>query len=223
MADRHIKVCGLCDAAAVDAAVLAGATMVGFVFVPASPRAICPDAAADLVSRIRPEVLSVGLFAEGTVDEIVAAARRAGVGAIQWHPRSPVPEMAIALRAAWDGPLIVAHPIATPADVAATVPSGADFMLLDAKPPLGATIGGGHGDTYDWSILEAYAAPAPFLLAGGLDVANVRRAITAVGHQPSFGGVDVSSGVEKSRGVKDPARIAEFVAAAQAAFARQVA
>ncbi len=95
----------------------------------------------------------------------------------------------------------------------------ADILLIDAKPPKDATLPGGNGRPFDWSLTRGFRAPIPWLLSGGLDPDNVATAIALSGAR----GVDVSSGVENAPGVKDPARIRAFVVAARRAFALDAA
>jgi phosphoribosylanthranilate isomerase len=92
-----------------------------------------------------------------------------------------------------------------------TAPENADRLLLEAKPPAGATRPGGNATTFDWSLLQGWSAPAPWILAGGLTPDNVATAIQETGAKA----VDVSSGVESSKGVKDTNLIRSFIAAAK--------
>ena len=107
--------------------------------------------------------------------------------------------------------------VAAPGDLAraAEYDEAADLLLIDAKAPKGAAHPGGNGLPFDWRLARDFAPRRPWLLSGGLTPANVADAVRATGARA----VDVSSGVESAPGVKDPARIAAFVAAARAAFA----
>ncbi|MDJ0389256.1 phosphoribosylanthranilate isomerase [Roseomonas sp. E05] len=211
----QVKICGINDAAAYDAACRAGADWVGFVFYPPSPRAVTPEQAGELAARgstgRRP--LCAGLFVDATDAEIGAVLEAAPLSLLQLHGTES-PERCAAIRARFGLPVMKALGIATPEDLGlleAYAPS-VDRFLLDAKPPRGATLPGGNAASFDWSLLAGHPIPRPWMLAGGLTPVNVASAIRATG-APA---VDVSSGVERMRGVKDPVLIAAFVAAAHA-------
>lgn len=211
---KLVKICGLNDAAGFDAAVAEGADMVGFVFFPASPRNVTPAQAAELSARATDGPLRVGLVVDpddALLEAILGAVR---LDILQLHGHE-TPERCAAVRARFGLPVMKALGIAEAADLA-QLPRYApvvDRFLLDAKPPPGATLPGGNAASFDWTLLAGATVPRPWLLAGGLDAGNVAEAIAAAGAP----GVDVSSGVEKARGVKDPARIAAFIRAAHAA------
>ncbi|MBP0444648.1 phosphoribosylanthranilate isomerase [Roseomonas sp. SSH11] len=210
------KICGLNDPAGLDAAVAGGADMIGLVFFPPSPRAIPPAQAAALAARLPAEgsPLRVGLFVDPDDATLAATLEAVPLDILQLHGEE-TPERCAAIRARFGRPVMKALGIATEADLAlldAYAPA-VDRFLLDAKPPPGATIPGGNAAVFDWSLLTHRPIPRPWLLAGGLTPDNVAGAIRAT----AAPGVDVSSGVEKARGVKDPARIAAFLHAAQGA------
>jgi phosphoribosylanthranilate isomerase len=204
-----IKICGINDAAAMRAAAQAGADLVGFVFFPPTPRAVTPAQAAAIAA---PGPAKVGLFVNASDDEIAAVLAALPLDLIQLHGEE-TPARCAAVKARFGRPVMKALGIAARedldrlADYAAVV----DRFLLDTKAPPGAPLPGGNAAPFDWTLTEGVAVPRPWLLAGGLTAENVAQAI-AVSGAP---GVDVSSGVEKARGVKDPARIAAFVAAAR--------
>jgi phosphoribosylanthranilate isomerase len=212
-----VKICGITDAAAFDAAAEAGADMIGFVFYPPSPRALAPEAAAALSSRRPGGPLRVGLFVDPTDDALAATLAAVPLDVLQVQG-SETPARVGAIRARFGIAVMKAVGVATRADVAEAVlhfGGVADRLLFDAKPPPAGTPGalpGGNAAAFDWSIMHGAAVPVPWLLAGGLTADNVAEAIRTAGAP----GVDVSSGVERARGVKDPARIAAFVAAARA-------
>ena len=211
-----VKICGLNDAAGLDAALAGGADMVGFVFFPPSPRAVSPAQAATLAAGMPAEgaPLRVGLFVDAGDEELAATLEAVPLDILQLHGEE-TPERCAAVRARFGRPVMKALGIATEADLAlldAYAPV-AERFLLDAKPPPGATLPGGNAAVFDWSLLTRRSIPRPWLLAGGLTPGNVAEAIRATGAP----GVDVSSGVERARGVKDPARIAAFLAAAKGA------
>lgn len=208
-----VKICGINDAAGLDAAVLAGADLLGFVFVAASPRAIPPSTAATLAARAPRGPLRVGLFVDATDDALADVLAQVPLDMLQLHGGED-PRRCAAVRARFGRPVLKALGIADAADVraAASWTGAADRLLLDAKPPPGASRPGGNALAFDWGVLAGCKLQLPWLLAGGLTPENVGRAV-AVSGAP---GVDVSSGVERAPGVKDPALIAAFVAAARA-------
>jgi phosphoribosylanthranilate isomerase len=209
----RVKICGLTrpeDAAAVAAA---GADFAGLVFHPGSPRHLQPEQARAIAERLRGHVRIVTLLADpndATLEEAVAAARP---DFIQLHGRETAARVA-ELRARFGKPVIKAMGIAdeTDFDALSAYEAAADMLLFDAKPAPGA-IPGGRGRAFDWQLLRKRTIRKPWLLAGGLDAGNVGRAISSSGAP----GVDVSSGVESSPGVKDHQAIRAFVAAAKSA------
>jgi len=209
----EVKICGINDAAAMDAAVAAGADLIGFVFVPASPRAVTPAEAAALSARHAGGPLRVGLFVDPTDEAIAAALASCRLDILQLHG-AETPERAAAIRARFARPVMKAIGVATEQDLAAVAAFApvVDRFLFDAKPPPGGALPGGNAEPFEWRLLAGRAIPRPWLLAGGLTPGNVAEAIRIAGAP----GVDVSSGVERSRGAKDPALIRAFVAAAKA-------
>jgi len=212
----QVKICGINDAAGYDAALRGGADWVGFVFYPPSPRAVAPAAAAALAARggggRRPR--HVGLLVDASDAEIAAVLDEVPLDLLQLHGRES-PERCAAIRRRFNLPVMKALGIAGPEDLAllADYAPAVDRFLLDAKPPPGATLPGGNATSFDWPLLAGRTIPRPWLLAGGLTPANVASAIRASGAEA----VDVSSGVERMRGVKDPVLVAAFIAAAQGA------
>jgi phosphoribosylanthranilate isomerase len=210
-----VKICGLTDAAGMAAAVEAGADMVGLNFFPPSPRAVTPAQAAAL-ARLVPEggPLKVGLFVDAPDSLIAAVLAAAPLDLLQLHGAES-PARCAAIRARFGIPVMKVLGVAAPADLdrLADYAPVVDRLLLDAKAPPGATLPGGNATPFDWTLTAGRAIPRPWLLAGGLTPGNVAEAIAASGAP----GVDVASGVEKARGVKDPALIAAFLRAARAA------
>jgi phosphoribosylanthranilate isomerase len=217
-----IKICGLKTIDDALAASNAGADMLGFVFVPRSPRAISADAADEIVFEVkedaeragRPAPAFVGLFVDAGEKLIAEAAPF--LTHLQFHGHEDAERIA-ELRAEFGAPVIKAIGVGEAADLGgcAAFAEAADYLLFDARPPKGADRPGGHGAPFDWSHLSLYREATPFLLAGGLDAANVAAAIAAARGNGAFAGVDVSSGVELRPGVKDPDRIEAFIAAAR--------
>ncbi|MEL7490384.1 MAG: phosphoribosylanthranilate isomerase [Pseudomonadota bacterium] len=216
-----IKICGLREPASAEAACAAGATHLGFVFYPKSPRYIEAHEAASIAAVMRSEIKIVALVvdpAEALIGEIMDRARP---DAVQFHGAEGADALA-RIKDKWDGRIEVwkALGMASAEDMrqAEAFDGIADRLLFDARPPRGADRPGGHGAAFDWSILGAYEGRTPWLLAGGLSPENVAAAIDAARAIPGFDGVDVSSGVERAPGEKDGEAIARFAAAAQAAF-----
>ncbi len=203
----RVKICGINDPAAFDTVVEAGADWVGFVFFPPSPRFVTPAQAASLSMRHAGGPLRVGLFVDPEADQIAAALDEVHLDILQLYGR--IPDIT-ALRARFGKPIWRAVGIDRTEDLP-TDNRGADVLLLEAKPPADATRPGGNATRFDWSLLRGWSAPAPWVLAGGLTPANVAGAIQATGATA----VDVSSGVESARGVKDPALIRAFIANAR--------
>ena len=203
-----VKICGLNSPIAFDAALGAAADFLGFVFFPRSPRFVTPAQAAALSARVTGGPLRVGLFVDPTQAIIAEALAVLHLDALQLYGKFDV----AALRAHFGLPIWRAVGVAAAADLPRD-PAGADRLLIEAKAPPGATRPGGNAQTFDWSLLRAWQPPCPWMLAGGLDPTNVAAAIRAT-RTPA---VDVSSGVESAPGVKDPALIRAFIAAARAA------
>ncbi len=209
------KICGLGSAEAVDAAVEAGADLVGFVFYPPSPRAVSAATAATLVARVPQRVARVGLFVDPEDAAIAAVLAEAPLTMLQLHGHE-TPERVAAVRARFGLPVIKAVAIEGEADLAAAVRAAAvaDWLLFDARPPKTAdALPGGNARAFDWRLLAGRRFACPWLLAGGLTPENVAEALRITG----AGAVDVSSGVERARGVKDPALIRAFLAAVRSA------
>ncbi|HEY4806175.1 MAG TPA: phosphoribosylanthranilate isomerase [Roseiarcus sp.] len=212
-----VKICGLSTAATLDAALEAGADMVGFVFFPKSPRHIDWATARALGRRVegRAKVAALSVDADDETLERIADALSPDL--MQLHG-GETPARVKRIGELCARPTMKAIGVATGADLAAAeaYEGVADTLLIDAKPPKDAALPGGNGRPFDWSLTRGFHFPGPWLLSGGLDPETVAAAITLSGAR----GVDVSSGVESAPGVKDPAKIRAFVAAARRAFAR---
>jgi phosphoribosylanthranilate isomerase len=210
----QVKICGITDADALDAAIEAGADMVGFVFHPASKRAIAPEDAAELAQILPETVAAVGLFVDAEDAWLDGVLTHMRLDLIQCHGAEP-PERIDAIRLEYGLPVMKALPVATAADLDAAqayVPV-CDRLLFDARPPDGAVLPGGNAVSFDWSVLAGRQWDVPWMLAGGLTPGNVAEAIRISGATA----VDVSSGVESAPGRKDPALIRAFIQAAKAA------
>jgi phosphoribosylanthranilate isomerase len=204
----RVKICGINDAAPFDAAIAGGADFVGFVFFPPSPRYVTAARAAELSSRVAGGPLRTGLFVDPSPAAIAAVLREVRLDVLQIYG---VVGQLPALRSRFGLPIWRAVGISSAADLPADA-GGADALLLDAKPPPDATRPGGNAASFDWSLLRSWHAPVPWILAGGLTPDNVAEAIRGTGARV----VDVSSGVETVRGMKDPALIRDFIANAKA-------
>jgi phosphoribosylanthranilate isomerase len=195
----YVKICGLRDSAALAAALDAGADAAGFVVSPGSPRDLDPADAAELVASVDGAAETVLVVSHATPEEAVALARRVGVDILQLHGRYGEADVAAVLSAGVRVWRAASVGDGTPLAVGAW---GEEVLLLDAP-----VAGSGHR----WDTSDV-AAAGRWMLAGGLNPENVADAIAST--RPW--GVDVSSGVESSRGVKDPDRIRAFIAACRA-------
>jgi phosphoribosylanthranilate isomerase len=207
-----VKICGLSTPDTLDAALDAGADMVGFVFFGPSPRNISLDTARALSARVQDRAKKVALTVDAddlVLAQIVDALKP---DMLQLHGHE-TPQRVAAVRELFGLPVMKVLPIETKADLAALVPYTrvADRLLFDAKPPRDATRPGGLGKPFDWHLLEGLTLPIPTMLSGGLDPDNVAEALR-ITRAP---GIDVSSGVESAPGVKDVAKIRAFVRAAR--------
>jgi phosphoribosylanthranilate isomerase len=211
-----VKICGIKDVPALGAALEAGADMVGFVFFPPSPRAVTSAEAGILARSYRDGPKRVGLFVDPDDATLAATLAEVPLDILQLHGEES-PARVGDIRARFGKPVMKALGIGSKADLArlADYADQVDYFLLDARPPAGSALPGGNALAFDWALMKGEDPPRPWLLAGGLTPANVARAIAASGAK----GVDVSSGVEKARGIKDPAAIAAFIANAKAARA----
>ncbi|MBB3900120.1 phosphoribosylanthranilate isomerase [Roseococcus suduntuyensis] len=209
-----VKVCGIATPEALAAAASAGADEVGFVFFPASPRALTPEQAGALSATLEGGPGRVGLFVDPTDEELAETLAAVPLDTIQLHGEE-TPARVAEIRARFRRPVMKALGIATEADLAAIPPHAAvaDRLLLDAKAPPGAALPGGNAQPFEWRLVRGLAVGRPWLLAGGLTPGNVAEAIATAGAP----GVDASSGLERERGVKDSALVAAFVKAARGA------
>ncbi len=207
-----IKICGIRTAEAIDAAARAGATHAGFVFYAKSPRNISADDAGKLAA-LAPGLRSVALTVDATDETLHEIS--AGLHPQMWQLHGDeTPERVSAIRSTFRVPVMKAIAIETNADIARAraYERVADWLLFDAKP---GTLPGGNGLAFDWKLIAGEKWTKPWMLSGGLNLANIAEAIRTTRTHA----VDVSSGVEKSRGHKDPQLIERFVATARTAFA----
>ena len=216
MSPFAIKICGVRDADALIATANAGATHVGFAFVRSSPRYITPHKAKGVAGLAPASLIRVALFADALDHEIEDVIKAIHPQLIQLHGREN-PERVTFVRKRFGLPVMKALAIEDPYDVREGVKAFegvADQLLFDAKPSDDGPTGG-HGKPFDWALLRGLQLSKPWMLSGGLTPGNVAEAVRITGAR----GVDVSSGVESSRGIKDSKLITTFVAAAKAALA----
>lgn len=209
----QVKICGLRSRADLDAVAEAGARYAGFVFFEKSPRHLTLEAARALAAEAPLGLAKVALVVnadDAALDGLTAAVP---LDILQLHGRE-TPERVAEIRARYGLPVMKAVGIADAEDLPAlsAYEAAADQILVDAKPPRNAELPGGNGVSFDWRLIAGRSWRKPWMLAGGLTPDNVAEAIRLTGAPQ----VDVSSGVESAPGLKDPARIAAFVAAAQA-------
>jgi len=209
-----VKICGLKTPDALDAALEAGADMVGFVFFAPSPRHLGYEAARLLGERVKGRAAKVALSVDATDAELGNVVEALKPDMLQLHGRE-TPERVAVLRSRFGLPVMKALPVEQRSDLSPIREYAhvADRILFDARAPQDATRPGGLGKAFDWRLLENLDIAVPFMLSGGLDARNVAEAL-AITRAPS---VDVSSGVEKRPGEKDVAKIRAFVRAARSA------
>ncbi|WP_267426166.1 phosphoribosylanthranilate isomerase [Methylobacterium sp. GC_Met_2] len=210
----RIKICGLSTEDTLDAALALGVDWIGLVHFPRSPRHVNLARAAALSSRAKGRAERVVLLVDPDDTLLADAIVAMDPDLIQLHGRE-TPERVAAIRASTRRPVMKALGLATPADLAplAAYAAVADRILLDAKAPVDAALPGGNGRRFDWTILADRDLPQGTMLSGGLDADNVAEALS----RTRLDAVDVSSGVEAAPGIKDPERIAAFVAAVRGA------
>ena len=208
-----IKICGLKTPDALDVALEAGADLVGFVFFPASPRHVGYEAVRLLAARVRGRAKKVALSVDASDEQLAAIIDALKPDLLQLHGQE-APERVTVVRTRFGLPVMKALPIAQKADLSPIrlYDKLADRLIFDARAPRDATRPGGLGKSFDWRLLENLKVGVPFMLSGGLDADNVAEALRIT----RAGGVDVSSGVERAPGEKDPDKIRAFVRAARA-------
>ena len=208
-----VKICGLSTRETLDAALDAGADMVGFVFFPPSPRHIALETARELGRQVRGRAQKVALTVDADDAALAAIVEALQPDILQLHGHE-TPARVVEIRRQFGREVMKALPVEGASDLAilqdyATV---ADRILFDARPPKGATRPGGLGAVFDWHLLENLDLKLPFMVSGGLHAGNVAEAIRITRAHA----VDISSGVERAPGVKDVEMIREFIRAARA-------
>jgi phosphoribosylanthranilate isomerase len=211
----NVKICGLTSAEAVAAAVAGGAGFAGFIFYPPSPRDLTPERAASLVSGLAPGIGRVGVFVDpddATLEKVLA---KVPLDILQLHG-SETPERLAAVKDRFRLKVMKAIKVAGETDLQAArayLPV-ADWLMFDAKPPkeFQGALPGGNALAFDWELLRTKRWALPWMLSGGLTVDNLAEAARISRAEV----LDVSSGVERRPGEKDPAKIRAFLARAKA-------
>jgi phosphoribosylanthranilate isomerase len=208
-----VKICGLSTRETLDVALQAGADMVGFVFFPASPRHIGLNTARDLGRQAKGRALKVALTVDADDATLANVVEALQPDILQLHGKETVARLRD-IKQTFGLQVMKAIAVETQADLAALpgYAAVADRILFDARAPAEATRPGGLGAVFDWHVLENLDLKRPFMVSGGLHAGNVPEAIRV----SRAGGVDVSSGVERAPGVKDPEMIRAFIRAARA-------
>jgi phosphoribosylanthranilate isomerase len=194
-----VKICGITSESDALLAVAMGADAIGFVFAPSS-RQVSVRLVDDIIRRLPPEVLTVGVFRDEHPDRVIEIARTAGLGAVQLHGRESV-DATHQVHASI--PVLIKAFAAGSDDLHRADEFGANMILVDGATP-------GSGTAFDWSLMDAVSSDTKLILAGGLAPDNVAAAIRRV--KPW--GVDVSSGVESAPGRKDARKLRAFIEAA---------
>ena len=208
-----VKICGLSTHETLDVALDSGADMVGFVFFPPSPRHLTLDVARELGQAVERRAVKVALTVDADDATLTAVVEALQPDLLQLHGRE-TPARLREIRQKFALPVMKALPVATSADLA-ILPDYrdvADRILFDARAPKEATRPGGLGAVFDWHLLENLELQIPFMVSGGLHAGNVAEAVRVT----RAGGVDVSSGVERAPGTKDPEMIRAFIRTARA-------
>ncbi|MBB3145533.1 phosphoribosylanthranilate isomerase [Phyllobacterium trifolii] len=209
-----IKICGLKTAEAVAAALDGGASHIGFIFFPKSPRYVDPGEAGRLRQAAKGRAIAVAVTVDPddvTLDAIVAAMQP---DMLQLHGNESVNRVA-EIKARYGLPVMKALALRERGDLEQIKPyiGVADCFLFDAKPPKGSELPGGNGVSFDWQVLSELDASIDYMLSGGLNASNIGDALRATNAQ----GIDISSGVESAPGVKDVGLIRDFFRAVRAA------
>jgi phosphoribosylanthranilate isomerase len=208
-----VKICGLSTRETLDVTLDAGADMVGFVFFPPSPRHLGLEVARDLGHAVKQRAAKVALTVDADDATLAGIVEALQPDLLQLHGHETAARLR-EIRQKFALPVMKALPVETRADLAVLpgYAGAADRILFDARAPHEATRPGGLGAVFDWHVLENLDLKLPFMVSGGLHAGNVAEAVRVT----RAGGVDVSSGVERSPGAKDPEMIRAFIRAARA-------
>ena len=200
-----VKVCGTTNESDALLAVALGADAIGFIFAP-SPRQVAPVVAADIVRRLPPEVLTVGVFRDESPQRVCDIVHRVGLRAAQLHGYETMTDTREVRERV---PIVIKAFSAGDPALARSAGYGADMVILDSPRP-------GSGEVFDWALVDGVPDGTRLVLAGGLDAGNVAAVIETA--RPF--GVDVVTGIEARPGEKDPAKMRAFIEAARAAGKR---
>jgi phosphoribosylanthranilate isomerase len=208
-ADIRVKICGLSTPSDISVAVDAGASYVGFVFFPKSPRHLSLTKAAPLAALVPVGICKVALTVNANNTQLDQLIDAVPLDMLQLHG-SETPKRVAEIKIRYGLPVMKAVGVADQSDLAMLDEylQVADQILVDAKPPKGAKLPGGNGLAFDWRLIAGRRWPVPWMLAGGLNPGNVAEAVQLTGARQ----VDVSSGVESAPGIKDAAKIRAFCA-----------
>ncbi|WP_215754565.1 phosphoribosylanthranilate isomerase [Acetobacter sp. P5B1] len=201
---RGVKICGLTEEAGFDACITHGADWVGFVFFDRSPRCVTAAQAHALSARHAGGPARVGLFVHPDDETLARVLEGVSLDILQIYASF---ERATEVRARFGLPVWLSQPVSARADLPAHCPAGVERLLIEPKPPASATRPGGNAQQLDWGLMKGWMPTFPWMLAGGLNPANVAQAVAITG-APT---VDVSSGVESAPGIKSPDAIARFI------------
>lgn len=210
-----VKICGLTSHDAVAAAVAGGARFTGFVFYPPSPRDLTPEQAAGLVAGVAPGITRVGVFVDPDDATLAKVLEKVPLDLLQFHG-AETPARLAAVKDRFRLKVMKAIKVAAEIDLqgAKEFLGVADWLMFDAKPPkdFQNALPGGNALAFDWELLRQKQWPLPWMLSGGLTPENLAEAATISRAEV----LDVSSGVERRPGEKDPAKIRAFLARAKA-------
>src|SRR3981189_1850595 len=208
-----VKICGLSTRETLDVALDAGADMVGFVFFPPSPRHLSLEIGRELGRQARGRAVKVALTVDADDATLANIVEALAPDILQLHGKETVSRLRD-IKQAFGLPVMKAIAVEPAADPAALpgYAAVADRILFDARAPRESTRPGGLGAVFDWHLLEQLDLQLPFMVSGARNPANVAEAVRV----PRAGGVDISSGVVRAAGVKDPELIRAFIHAARA-------
>jgi len=206
----QVKICGIRTIEALEAALEGGAAFIGFVFFEDSSRNVEIDIARELCQMVPAGVQRVGLFVDPSDEEMENVLKHVQLDMLQLHGKE-TPKRVREIKKRFKLPIMKAFSVSTAQDVvrAYAYEDVADWYVFDAKAPEGSRVPGGTGQSFDWALLAEEEFDKPWMLSGGLTLENVEQALMIL----SPAAVDVSSGVESSRGEKDPAKIKAFLEA----------
>ncbi|MFK0278086.1 phosphoribosylanthranilate isomerase [Ensifer sp. NPDC090286] len=196
----QVKICGLKTAEAAERAVALGASHVGFIFFPKSPRNIEPDDAGRIADRIRGQAKIVAVTVDADNDELDEIVSALNPDILQLHGSEDADRL-LTVKAMYGLPVMKAFSVREASDLEKidAYIGIADRFLFDAKPPKGSELPGGNGVSFDWKLLDALDGSVDYMLSGGLNADNIGEAMA----QTSARAIDISSGVESAPGVKD--------------------